>query len=73
MHYEPTVKDRRGYALAATILDTRIATTGITSAIASSYALVVMMFGMIVYHERLAKNQLFGIAMFMTGLVLLAL
>jgi drug/metabolite transporter (DMT)-like permease len=53
-------------------LDTRIATTGITSAIASSYALVVMLFGMMVYRERLAKNQLFGIAIFTLGLVLLA-
>ncbi len=52
--------------------DTRIATTGITSVIASSYALVVMIFGMIVYRERLAKNQLFGIAIFMIGLILLA-
>jgi len=53
--------------------DTRIATTGITSAIASSYALVVMMFGMVVCHERLTKNQLMGISMFTTGLILLAL
>ncbi len=53
-------------------LDTRIATTGITSAIASGYALVVMAFGMIVYRERLAKNQLFGIIMFTSGLILLA-
>jgi len=53
--------------------DTRIATTGITSAIASSYALVVMMFGMVVCHERLTKNQLMGIGMFTTGLILLAL
>ena len=52
--------------------DTRIATTGITSAIASSYALVTLLFGLIVYRERLAKNQLFGIAVFMTGLILLA-
>jgi len=54
-------------------LDTRIATTGIASAIASGYALVVMVFAMMVYRERLAKNQLFGITVFMTGLVLLAL
>jgi drug/metabolite transporter (DMT)-like permease len=54
-------------------LDTRIATTGIASAIASSYALVVMLFGMLMYRERLAKNQLFGIVMFMSGLILLAL
>jgi drug/metabolite transporter (DMT)-like permease len=50
----------------------RIATTGIASAIASSYALVVMLFGMIVYRERPANNQLFGIAVFMVGLILLA-
>jgi len=53
-------------------IDTQIVTTGITSAIASSYTLVVMLFAMIVYRERLAKNQLFGIAIFMIGLVLLA-
>jgi len=54
-------------------LNTRIATTGIAAAIASSYALVVMIFGMIVYRERLAKNQLFGIVMFMICLFALAL
>lgn len=53
--------------------DTRIATTGITSAIASSYALVVMLFGMVVCHERLTRNQLMGIGVFTTGLILLAL
>jgi drug/metabolite transporter (DMT)-like permease len=31
-----------------------------------------MLFGMVVYRERLAKNQLFGIAIFMIGLALLA-
>jgi uncharacterized membrane protein len=50
----------------------RIATTGIASAITSSYALVVMLFGMIVYRERPANNQLFGIAVFTVGLILLA-
>ena len=54
-------------------LDTRIATTGIASAIASSYALVVVLFGVMVYCERLATNQLFGIAVFMIGLFLLPL
>lgn len=54
-------------------LDTRIATTGITSGIASSYALVVLIFGLIVYRERPAKNQLIGIAMFMGSVFLLAL
>ena len=52
--------------------DTRIASTGIASAIASSYALVVMLFGIAVCHERLVKNQLVGISMFMAGLILLA-
>ena len=52
--------------------DTRIATTGITAAIASSYALVTLLFGLIVYRERLATNQLFGIGVFMIGLILLA-
>ena len=53
--------------------DTRIVTTGITSAIASSYALVTLLFGLIVYRERLAANQLFGIGVFMVGLILLAI
>jgi drug/metabolite transporter (DMT)-like permease len=52
--------------------DTRIASTGITSAIASSYALVVMVIGMVVCHERLTKQQLMGISMFMAGLMVLA-
>ncbi len=52
-------------------LDTRLATTGLSSAVASSYALVVMVFGLLVYRERLAKNQLFGILMFMSALALL--
>jgi len=38
-----------------------------------TYALVVMIFGMVVCHERLTKNQLVGIGMFTTGLILLAL
>jgi drug/metabolite transporter (DMT)-like permease len=53
-------------------LDTRIATTGITSAITSSYSLVVVAFGILAYGERLTKSQFFGIIMFMGGLVLLA-
>jgi drug/metabolite transporter (DMT)-like permease len=53
--------------------DTRIVTTGITSAIASSYSLVVMVFGILVYRERIAKNQLFGLSMVMISLFLLAL
>ena len=52
--------------------DTRIASTGIASTIASSYALVVMLFGIAVYRERLAKNQLMGIGLFMAGVILLA-
>jgi drug/metabolite transporter (DMT)-like permease len=60
-------------AVLAFSIDTRIATTGIASAITSSYALVVMLFGLIVYRERLATNQLFGIGVFMVGLILLSL
>jgi drug/metabolite transporter (DMT)-like permease len=60
-------------ALLTFSFDTRVATTGITSAIASSYALVVMVFGIVVCNERLARNQLMGIGIFMVGLILLAL
>jgi drug/metabolite transporter (DMT)-like permease len=54
-------------------LDTLIATTGIASAITSSYSLIVILFGIIVYSERLTRNQVVGICVFMAGLVLLAL
>ena len=53
--------------------DTRIATTGITAAIASSYVLIVMSFGMLAYRERLTKHQWGGVILFMLGVVLLAL
>jgi len=52
--------------------DTGLTTIGIASAITSGYALVVILFGMLTYRERLARNQLCGIAIFMVGLVLLA-
>lgn len=52
--------------------DTRITTLGIASAITSGYALVVILFGMLAYREKLARNQLCGIAIFMVGLILLA-
>ena len=52
--------------------DTRITTIGIASAITSGYALVVILFGILTCRERLARNQLCGIAIFMVGLVLLA-
>jgi drug/metabolite transporter (DMT)-like permease len=54
-------------------LDTRIATTGITSAIASSYGLFVLLLGVFVYRERLTINQIFGILLFMVSVALLAL
>jgi drug/metabolite transporter (DMT)-like permease len=54
-------------------LDTRIITTGVTSALASSYALVVMIFGMILYRERLTKTQLLGVVMVMVSVFSLAL
>jgi hypothetical protein len=50
--------------------DTCIEPTGFASTIASSYALVVVVFGIIVCHERLTKYQLMG--MRMVGLMLLA-
>jgi bacterial/archaeal transporter family protein len=53
--------------------DTRVATTGMASAIASSYSLVVMVFGILAYRERLAKNQFVGLGMVMVCLFLLAL
>jgi drug/metabolite transporter (DMT)-like permease len=53
--------------------DTLISSTGIASAIASSYALVVMVFGLAVCHERLTKHQLMGMSLCMAGLMLLAL
>lgn len=53
--------------------DTGIATTGIASAIASSYVLMVMLFGVLFYREHLAKHQWGGILLFMVGVVLLAL
>lgn len=54
-------------------LDTQIATTGIASAITSGYSLIVILFGIIVYHERLTRNQIAGITLFMLGLIFLAL
>lgn len=53
-------------------LATRLASTGLTSAIASGYALVVMLYGLLIYRERLSRNQLSGIALFMSSLILLA-
>jgi drug/metabolite transporter (DMT)-like permease len=59
-------------ALLVFSIDTRIVTTGISSAIASSYGLIVLLFGIIVYRERLVSHQLFGIALFMVSLFYLA-
>jgi len=59
-------------AVLAFSFDTRITTIGIASAITSGSALVVIVFGMVFDRERLASNQLCGIAIFMVGLVLLA-
>lgn len=54
-------------------LDTQLATTGIASAIASGYSLIVILFGIIIYHERLTWNQIAGIITFMSGLIFLVL
>lgn len=53
-------------------IDTRVATIGFASAIASSYSLVGAIFGVLFYHERLAKNQLCGIVLCIVGIFLLA-
>lgn len=53
--------------------DTRLVTTGVTSALAASYGLVVLLFGMLAYRERLVLNQFLGIALFMLSIILLAL
>lgn len=54
-------------------LATRLTTTGVTSAIASGYALVVMLYGLLACHERLTRNQVSGLALFMGSLILLTL
>ncbi|HEY0753395.1 MAG TPA: DMT family transporter [Ktedonobacteraceae bacterium] len=54
-------------------LDTQLVTTGVTAAIASSYGLFVLLFGVLFYRERLALNQFLGIALFMFSIVLLTL
>jgi drug/metabolite transporter (DMT)-like permease len=53
-------------------LDTQIATTGIASVITSGYALIVILYGIVMYHERLTRNQIVGIALFTFGLIFLA-
>ncbi len=53
-------------------LDTRITTIGFTSAIASSYSLVGVIFGVMFYHEHPERIQLCGIVLCILGIFLLA-
>lgn len=54
-------------------LDTRIANTGITAAIASNYSVICVLIGFIAFRERLTGNQLLGIGLVLCGLTCLAL
>ena len=54
-------------------INTQIATTGIAATLASGYSLFVILFGISVYHETLARNQIGGIILFLSGLILLGL
>jgi uncharacterized membrane protein len=51
----------------------RIMQPGVTAAIACNYSLVAVVFGLIVFRERLATNQMVGIFLVMCGLTLLAI
>jgi drug/metabolite transporter (DMT)-like permease len=53
--------------------DTRIATTGVSAAIASNYAVVAALVGFFAFRERLVANQVFGIGLVLGGLSLLTL
>ncbi|MFL5693559.1 MAG: EamA family transporter [Ktedonobacteraceae bacterium] len=52
---------------------THIAATSIVAAISSCFALIPLVFGMTVFHERPTKQQVVGVCMVITGLMLLAL
>jgi len=54
-------------------INTQIATTGIAATLASGYSLFVILFGISVYHEKLARNQIGGMVLFLSGLILLGL
>jgi len=54
-------------------INTQIATTGIAATLASGYSLFVILFGISVYHETLARNQIGGMVLFLSGLILLGL
>lgn len=53
--------------------DTRIATTGVSAAIASNYAVVATLIGFFAFRERLVANQVAGIGLVLGGLAFLAL
>ena len=53
-------------------LATQIMKPGVIATVASNYAVVGVIFGVFVFRERLAANQLFGIVLVMCGLAGLA-
>ncbi|HLZ58437.1 MAG TPA: EamA family transporter, partial [Ktedonosporobacter sp.] len=44
---------------------------GMTAAIASNYSLIALLFGILVFRERLTRNQWFGIGLVVSGLTIL--
>jgi drug/metabolite transporter (DMT)-like permease len=52
---------------------TQITSTGITSVLASDFAVISLLVGLIVFHERLNVQQIVGIVLILGGICLLAL
>jgi drug/metabolite transporter (DMT)-like permease len=53
--------------------DTQLASTGIASAISSSWGVIPLLAGITIFRERLASYQLFGVLLVLSGLFLLAI
>ena len=51
--------------------NTQFASTGIAAAVGSCFVLLPLFFGVTILHERLAKHQLLGVGLVLTGLILL--
>ena len=50
-----------------------MATTGVAAVIASGYSLFVIAMGLGICRERLQRNQVGGISLFLSGILLLGL
>jgi len=53
--------------------DTQLASTGIASAISSSWGIIPLFAGLILFRERPARYQIFGVLLVLLGLFLLAI